>query len=456
MTEEAKTKREDWRDLFYLNSYVSLSLVDRVIERREVVWIKRNLASQGKSYLEPRMSEIIKCGGCDPEELNDLVARAARELTIGEKRRFIYNMAQLFQSKGTLSEVEYESILDLSEKIGVPETEADAIVHSVYDINNTFFAIMGLLTTGAILYLGAVVIVPLVIAIFISMIINKVESIIVKAVSIHRFRWLTKLAAMTLILGVIFGLVMAAVVSGKDIAKRYPFYEQKIELALQDSVLAQEIIAWLDENEALEQIRNLPIASSLSKFLGSIVSLMAYFLLVVVFTGFLVFSSSSFTGILQEMNDKIGAYMVIKTLVSLVTGLLAFGLCWAFGVDFALFWGILAFLLNFIPSVGAIAATLPPILLAMIQLDSWTAIVALIILFIVINVLLGQVVEPKLMGKTLAIKPLAILLGLIFWGFLWGIPGMFLATPLMVLLRILASYFNFSRSFERLLAAEPG
>jgi len=73
-------------------------------------------------------------------------------------------------------------------------------------------------------------------------------------------------------------------------------------------------------------------------------------------------------------------------------------------------------------------------------------------LLITAQVILGQVLEPKLMGRKLAVKPLAILLGLIFWGVLWGIPGMFLAAPLMALIRILSSYFNFSRGFERLLA----
>ena len=138
----------------------------------------------------------------------------------------------------------------------------------------------------------------------------------------------------------------------------------------------------------------------------------------------------------------------------MLTGVVVFSLCSIFGIDFALFWAILGFLLNFIPSVGSIIASIPPILLSMIQLESWTSVALFAVIFIVAQVLLGQVLEPKLMGSKLAVKPVAILLGLIFWGFLWGIPGMFLAAPLMALMRILASYFNFSRSFERLLAAE--
>lgn len=402
------------------------------------------------------MNAILERGCCDHGDLEALAERAALELSVTEKRRFIYNLAQLFQSKGSLSDKEYEAILDLAEKIGVPDTQADSIIHSVYNINLTFTAIMGLLALVAILYFGAVVIVPLVIAIFITMIINKVESGIAKALSLSlsRFRLLTKLGAMVLILGVLFGLIMAAVVSGKDIATRLPYYEAEIGATLEQSAVAQDVLSWLGEQGVMDQLKQIPIGSTVSNFLGSLITLLGYFVLVVIFTGFLVFSSSSFTGILQEMNDKIGAYIGIKTLISLLTGLVAYGMCVVFGIDFALFWAILAFLLNYIPSVGSIIATVPPILLAMIQLDSWTLIVLFAVLFTVLQVFLGQVLEPKLMGTRLALKPLAILLGLIFWGFLWGIPGMFLATPLMALLRILSSYFNFSRPFERLLAAD--
>jgi predicted PurR-regulated permease PerM len=382
------------------------------------------------------MNAILERGCCDHRDLEPLAERAARELSATEKRRFIYNLAQLFQSKGSLSDKEYEAILDLAEKIGVPDTQADSIIHSVYNINITFTAIMGLLAMVAILYFGAVVIVPLVIAIFITMIINKVESGIAKTLSLSRFRLLTKLGAMVLILGVLFGLIMAAVVSGKDIATRLPHYEAKIGTTLEQSAVAQEVLAWLQEKGVLAQLKQIPFGRTVSNFLGSLITLLGYFVLVVIFTGFLVFSSSSFTGILQEMNDKIGAYIGIKTLICLLTGLLAYGLCVIFGIDFALFWAVLAFLLNYIPTVGAIIATLPPILLAMIQLDSWPLIVLFVVLFTVPQVILGQVLEP------------------IFWGLLWGIPGMFLATPLMALLRILSSYFNFSRPFERLLAAD--
>jgi len=267
-------------------------------------------------------------------------------------------------------------------------------------------------------------------------------------------RWFARFAAMALILGLMFGLVMAAIVSVTDIVSRYPEYESRFGIAIQESQFAQSVLSWLGERGLLDQLQQLPVGEIVGGFLSSLVSLLGNFVLVVIFTGFMVFSSSVFTGSLAEMSRKVGAYISVKTFICLLTGLAVYVLCLAFGIDFALFWALLAFLLSYIPVVGSIVATVPPILLAVVQLESWPAIVAFTLSMILANVLLGQVVEPKLMGARLALKPVAILLGLVFWGLLWGIPGMFLATPLMVLLRIFASYFNFSRSFERLLSTD--
>jgi AI-2 transport protein TqsA len=444
----------DWRSHFYMHSFLRLSLADRKIERRAQVWIKRYLNDHDLAHMIPRMHELIAYGGCDEAELEELTRRAAAELSMAEKRRFIYNLAQLVQSKGAVNSQEYESILNLAERLGVADTDADAIIHSVYSVNDIFTASVGLLAIGAILYFTQVVIVPLVIAIFITMIIHKVEGVVARALRLRRFRWLSTIAAMVLILGVLFGLIMAAVVSAGDIVTRFPSYETRLTQAMERSHTAQAALTWMQEHGVLEQLKHLPIGATVSGFLGSLVTLLGNFVLVVIFTGFLLVSTTSFTGVLQEMTDKIGAYITIKTMVSLLTGLLAYLLCWAFGVEFALFWATLAFLLNYIPTLGAIVASVPPILLAMVQLHSWAALAAFAGLFAVMQVILGQVLEPRLMGTRLAIKPVALLLGLIFWGVLWGIPGMFLATPLLAFLHILSSYFNFSRGFEHLLAAD--
>jgi AI-2 transport protein TqsA len=450
----AEQPAADWRDLFYLYAFLDVSLSQRGIERRERVWIRRFLSHRGKPYLFVRMDEVIQVGRPDEGELQHLFERAASELSTGEKRRFIYNLAQLFESKGKLSAPEYERLLDVAERIGVSDMDADSMIHSVYSVANTFAAIVGILALGTILYLTRSVIVPLVVAILMTMIINKVESLITSALPGRRLRWVTKLGATVVILAVFFGLATAAVVSATDIVNRFPDYQVKVTQAMQDSSGVQGALGWLRAKGLLGQLQQLPIGGMLASVLGSLVALIGNIVLVVIFTGFMVFSSSKFTGLLQEMNETIGAYIAVKTLMCLLTGALFVAMCWIFGIDLALFWGLLAFLLNYIPGLGSIIATLPLILLAAIQLHSWTSVALFAVILLVVQQFIGQILEPKLMGMRLSLKPVAILLGLIFWGLLWGVPGRFLATPLMVLIRIASSYFNVTRGFERLLASE--
>lgn len=445
---------DNWWGLFHIHSFIALTKADRCLERREQVWIRRFLKHQNLNHLSEEFESLLN-SGLDDKRFKELQQKAACELSTPDKRRLIYNLAQLCKSKGSINSEEYGIIIDSALRLGIEDTEADEIINSVFSINDTFTAIIGLLALGFILFTTQSVIVPLVIAIFITMIINKVEHLVAKGLKLKRFRWLNKVAAMVVILGVILGFVMAAISSGKDIASRVPYYQAKIATAFENvnSYAASHGFSLPKEAELSKAVKKLPIGQTLSGFFSSLMVLVGNFFLVVVFTGFLVFSGVEYRGIMAEMNDKISAYISIKSMISLITGIAVWILCVAFGVDFALFWAILAVLLNYIPSVGAIIATAPPILIAFVQLESVALAVSFSVAMVAMQMVLGQVVEPKLMGDKLAVKPIAILLGLIFWGFLWGLPGMFLAAPLMALLRILASYFNFSRSFERLLAA---
>jgi AI-2 transport protein TqsA len=450
----ARQPSAEWRDLFYLYAFLDVSLSHRTIELRERVWIRRFLAHRGKRHLFARMDEIIALGGPEERELRRLFERAANELSTGDKRRFIYNLAQLFESKGRLGPGEYEKLLAVAQRVGVSDMDADSMIRSVYSVTNTFVVIMGVLALGTILYLTRAVIIPLVVALLMTMIINKVANVIATAFPGRHLRSVTKLCATVVVLAVFFGLATAAVVSATDIVKRFPDYQVAFTQAMQDSSGIQRALGWLREKGLLGQLQQLPIGGMVADILGSLVALTGNIVLVVIFTGFLVFSSSKFTGLLQEMNDTIGAYVAVKTLMCLLTGALFVLMCWIFGIDFALFWGLLAFLLNYIPSVGSIIATLPLLLLSAIQLHSWPRVALFAAILLVVQQFIGQILEPKLMGMRLSLKPVAILLGLIFWGLLWGIPGMFLATPLMVLMRIVSSYFNVTRGFERLLASE--
>ena len=132
---------------------------------------------------------------------------------------------------------------------------------------------------------------------------------------------------------------------------------------------------------------------------------------------------------------NLGNYLGIKTIVSLATGLLAGLLTWSIGVDFPLLWAMLAFLLNYVPTIGSIIAAVPAVLLALVQLGPSEA-SATALGFAGINVVFGNFLEPRLMGYGVGISPLVVFIGLIFWGFIFGPVGMLLSVPLTMTLKM--------------------
>lgn len=132
---------------------------------------------------------------------------------------------------------------------------------------------------------------------------------------------------------------------------------------------------------------------------------------------------------INQLLKRLSRYMSIKTLTSTATGVLIWGLLAFLGVDFAPLWGVLAFLLNFVPTIGSIIAAVPPVLLAVVQLGVGEA-VLVAAGFVAVNIGIGNVVEPRVMGRGLGISTLAVFVSLLLWGWIFGLVGMFLAVPL--------------------------
>jgi len=132
---------------------------------------------------------------------------------------------------------------------------------------------------------------------------------------------------------------------------------------------------------------------------------------------------------------NLGSYLGIKTIVSLATGVVAGLLTWAVGLDFPLLWAMLAFLLNYVPNIGSIIAAVPAILMALIQLGPGEA-MATAVGFVAINIVFGNVIEPRMMGYGVGISPLIVFIGLVFWGWVFGPVGMLLSVPLTMTLKL--------------------
>ena len=152
----------------------------------------------------------------------------------------------------------------------------------------------------------------------------------------------------------------------------------------------------------------------------------------------------------KEFVDDVKQYMVLKTVFSLITGVLVTVMLAALGVNYALLWGLIAFLLNFIPNIGSIIAAVPAVLLTLVQLGSTTALIVSAG-FVVINIVIGSIVEPKYMGKGLGLSTLVVFLSLIFWGWVLGPVGMLLSIPLTVMIKIALATSENTRVIARLL-----
>jgi predicted PurR-regulated permease PerM len=148
---------------------------------------------------------------------------------------------------------------------------------------------------------------------------------------------------------------------------------------------------------------------------------------------------------LADIQIQIRQYLYIKTLVSALTGIISYAILVWVGVDYAPFWALLIFLLNFIPTIGSMIAVLLPTALSLVQFDTFAPFLTLLISLGGLQMLIGNVLEPRVMGSSLNLSPLVVILALSLWGQIWGITGMFLSVPITVIGMIILGSFSATR-----------
>lgn len=252
----------------------------------------------------------------------------------------------------------------------------------------------------------------------------------------------------TLIIGVVIlgslGLLISTSVS--QLQANAVAYQQQIELLVAkiSSILPASLPASPlgTEGNPFPPLSLGNVSSVLLHTTNAIVGLISQGLLVLIFVLYLLLGGARQNrkagGTWAEIEARVEHYIVTKALISLATGVLV-GLTLAvLGIDLALVFGLLAFLLNFIPSVGSVIATLLPLPVVVVSPDvSATAATLAILLPGLIQIVIGNIIEPKVMGEALDLHPIVILMTLIVWGMLWGVVGMLLATPMTAILKIL-------------------
>ena len=248
------------------------------------------------------------------------------------------------------------------------------------------------------------------------------------------------------------GMTLAGVVgnSVNEFSLQMPTYKEK--LSEDFSWVITQLASFnihLNKDLILEHFDPGVAMGMVSNLLSSLGGVMANLFLIVLTVIFMLLEASSFPRKVHlALNDpamklrqidkfiaSVNQYLAIKTVVSIGTGLLAGLLCWAVGVDHFVLWGVLAFLFNYIPNIGSVIAAVPAVLLAIVDVGG---VGAAIIAggYLGINTLMGNVIEPRFMGRGLGLSTLVVFLSLVFWGWLLGTVGMLLSVPLTMIVKI--------------------
>ena len=326
------------------------------------------------------------------------------------------------------------------------------------------------ITVFFILYIGQKLIIPLILAVFIWYLINVLSFAIMKIKIGGRslpasLRYIASVVAIVAILSVFFNFITNNV---SEVVRVAPEYQEKI------GPMIDKVCGWLPFEEPppiKEFVNQLNFSSVLKMVAGALGSLAGNAGLISIYVVFLFLEQRSFGPkikgmahgnikenevfkIITQIDKDTRKYIGIKTLTSLTTGMLSFAIMASAGLDFAAFWVMLIFFLNFIPTVGSILATAFPSILALIQFEEPTKIGFTIGGVVAAQVLVGNFLEPRLMGNSLNLSPLVILLSLGLWGSLWGVPGMFLCVPITVIAMIICSHFQQTRPIAVLLSGD--
>lgn len=321
-----------------------------------------------------------------------------------------------------------------------------------------------------LLQAGKNFLVPLVLAIMTWSLLNALSNHIckIRVGNTSAPRWMANLLSVLALSALLLGIYQLLASQATSLAEAGPMYRENF------SQLLNELMAWVGINELPSTdyfFANINVGNVLSLVGGSVGSIFTSIVLVVVYTGFLFAEQRVIPAklaalhtdaeqaeetrlVFSEIATSVQRYVWMKTMVSLLTGVLSYGVMKLIGVDFAAVWALLIFLLNYIPNIGSFLGVVFPALLALVQFDTITPFLLITFGLGTVQFIVGNVVEPAFMGKSLNLSSFMIVLSLTFWGLLWGIPGMFLSVPIMVMTAIICARLDGLRSFAVILSSD--
>lgn len=346
-------------------------------------------------------------------------------------------------------------------------------ISDIRGANRTLTFTAGLILVSLIGYLliaGRSLLIPIVIAIFIWHLLNTINNAMQRMpfVGSRLPNWLSMVLALLVVAILVKILIDIITNNVSDVITASSRYQENLT----------NIFNAIDERFHIKAfvnidgfVKNLSVQSILMNIYGVFSTITGSAVLIALYVVFLfveqhffkqkldaLFPQASHRQLVNNITSHIvkdtQTYLGLKTLLSIITATASWIIMKSVGLDFAEFWALLIFFLNFIPNIGAIVATAFPMLLALIQFQSWLPFVIITSGIVAIQFIVGNLVEPRFLGKSLNLSPLVILFALALWGAIWGILGMFLSVPITVMMMIIFAHFDATRPIAIMLSQD--
>ncbi len=323
---------------------------------------------------------------------------------------------------------------------------------------------------GYLLVIGRSLLIPIVIAVFIWHLLNTIKDG-VKHIPYLKERlpdWVSMLLALLVVAGLIKVLIDIISNNVSEVIAAAPRYQENLT----------KIFNMIDQRFHIRSListdilfKNLSVQNILVNIYAVFSTITSSAVLIALYVCFLFVEQHYFrqklialfphkeprqlvNNISTHIVNDTQTYLGLKTLMSLVTATTSWIIMKLVGLDFAEFWGLLIFFLNYIPNIGAMIATAFPALIALVQFNSWFPFIMVTTGIVAIQFVVGNFVEPRFLGKSLNLSGLVILFALALWGAVWGILGMFLSVPITVMLMIIFAHFESTRPIAILLSQD--
>ena len=333
--------------------------------------------------------------------------------------------------------------------------------------NTAYFFITTIAIVITLIY-GQNLLQPFIFALLLWFIVRKIRHGLNKVKFIEKYfpSWLKSLIPSIILISIFAFISKLLMANINSLAKSYPIYEQNVEIMIAqlNEIFQMNLVDYFKSHAG-----DFDFGSILKRIFKSLSDLLSNAFIILIYALFIFLEEANFhtklkavfadkrqfnelNKVLDQIEKSITSYIGLKTLVSFITGLASYIDLLFIGIDAPLFWAFLIFLLNYIPTIGSLIGTLFPAIFCLLQFGDFSS--CLLVLGIVggIQIVVGNLLEPKLMGNTLNISSFVAIFALSFWGALWGVTGMLLSVPITVIMVIIFSHFSSTKGISIMLS----